>query len=54
MRLMKDANGGRSTLTCVYCGAEAESKPPYPVVYCYCRGVAAEAAPPAERLRRAA
>jgi hypothetical protein len=30
-------NGRASMLTCVYCGAELESTPPYAVMYCDCR-----------------
>ena len=30
---------GASALVCLYCGAEAESKPPYEVVYCHCRSL---------------
>lgn len=40
MRLM-DAGTGAGRLVCLYCGAEAESRPPYAVMYCDCRSVAA-------------
>ena len=33
---------GASALVCLYCGAEQESTPPWAVVYCHCRSVAAE------------
>jgi hypothetical protein len=54
MRLMMAADGKSGMLTCVYCGAESESKQPYPVVYCHCRSVALEPSVEPERLRRAA
>jgi hypothetical protein len=37
MRLMQADKAGATALVCLYCGAEAESKPPYAVVYCHCR-----------------
>jgi hypothetical protein len=37
MRLLQGQGTGESALVCLYCGAEAESKPPYEVMYCYCR-----------------
>ena len=42
MRLMQADEAGASALVCLYCGARAESKPPYAVVYCHCRSVAVQ------------
>ena len=39
---------GTSALECLYCGATAESTPPYAVAYCHCRSGDA-ALPPRER-----
>ena len=37
MRLMDAGAAGGSRLVCLYCGIEAESRPPYAVMYCDCR-----------------
>ncbi|HEV3050760.1 MAG TPA: hypothetical protein VGX50_10640 [Longimicrobium sp.] len=42
MRLMQSAEGGVAALECLYCGAQAQSGPPYAVVYCHCRSYGAE------------
>jgi hypothetical protein len=46
MRLMQSAEGGAAALECLYCGAQAQSGPPYAVVYCHCRSYGAERHPP--------
>ena len=43
MRLMRADEPGSNALECLYCGATAESRPPYAVVYCDCRSRAAQA-----------
>lgn len=42
MRLMQGDEAGATALVCLYCGAQAESKPPYAVIYCHCRSDGAE------------
>lgn len=37
MRLMEAGGARAGALVCMHCGAEAESKPPYAVIYCDCR-----------------
>ena len=34
---MQGEGSGAAELVCLYCGAQAESNPPYPVRYCHCR-----------------
>ncbi|HEX2208889.1 MAG TPA: hypothetical protein VHG93_14515 [Longimicrobium sp.] len=41
MRLMQAGDAGATALECLYCGARAECRPPYAVVYCHCRSRAA-------------
>lgn len=49
MRLMQADAAGASALVCLYCGARAESKPPYEVRYCHCRSVRFEGGAMARR-----
>lgn len=43
---MEARGTGASALVCLYCGVEAESRPPYEVMYCYCRSTDADGAAP--------
>lgn len=38
---MQAEGTGADALVCLYCGAEAEAKPPYEVVRCDCRSAGA-------------
>jgi hypothetical protein len=40
---MQGEGSEAGALVCPYCGARAESKPPYPVRYCHCRAGRGEA-----------
>jgi hypothetical protein len=48
---MQGEGSGASALVCLYCGAEAESKPPYPVRYCHCRAGREERGAPVAKRR---
>lgn len=50
---MQGDRAGATALVCLYCGAQAESTPPYAVMYCHCRSAERAAAQGAPRERTA-